>query len=247
VNRSAPILVPLALLAAIALLGGAASPAAASRDFPEVADDGVGDDTLPANLNIISGWVGNETATQFSLFMKIASLSAPTDDSETIHYHYHFQVTGTDGSTSLYHAMVHHSSSGAWVWMVQRWIPSGGVGAWGDSHAAVGFADPSSGIVEVQVAKAWVIAPKIDIAKNTWTIEAFYIHADLVRNADGTIVTTDTAPSSGTMGSYAVSVGTPVASAPSNGSSLVLGAVAAVGIIAVALLFRHRPGAGPRG
>jgi hypothetical protein len=224
------------------LLAAAAAPTAASAASPEVRDDGVGEEGLPANLNVISGWVGNETASDFSVFMKMVSLAPPADGSETIHYHFHFQVTRTDGATSLYHAMVHHSASGDWVWMVQRWVSSNGTGAWGDTHGAAGFADAAAGTVEVHVAKAWVESPKVDIAKNTWTIDSFYIHADLVRNADGAIVTTDTAPNSGTMGSYAVSVGAPIGSGDGSSSPLILAGLVAVAVLALAFLFWPRPG-----
>jgi hypothetical protein len=217
-----------------------ASGVGKAREANEVEDDGSGDDSLPPNLDVLSGRVGNESATHFSVFMTIRSLAAPDDDSEVIYYHFHFQAARTDGTTSLYHAMVHHAFSGSWEWMVQRWLPSGGVGGWGDTHETTGAADMATGALEVRVAKAWVESPKVDIARNTWVVDSFYIHADLVRLSNGTIERSDSAPTAGTQGSYTVSVGAPPGAA-SGGSALplLIGALAAGGLV-LAVVARRR-------
>lgn len=205
---------------------------------PEVTDDGVGDSSLPPTLDIVSGWIANETHDAFSIYMKIRALDPPANANATYHYHFHFQVVQSDGETGLYHAMVHHTASGAWTFMVEHWLTGGGTGRWGDANMTDGSVSLARGVIEVRVQKAWVKSPKVDVTKNTWTIDHFYIHADEVDVATGTILQSDTAPSVGTMGSYAVSTGTPVTSSP---GSTTLMAIAAVGaaVLVLVLLFRR--------
>ncbi len=207
----------------------AAAPAlAGTPQQPEVTDDPAGDGALPPELNLLSGWVGNESSTSFSVFMKVESLAPPPDGTTYNQYHFHFQVTATNDNETLYHAMVHQHTGATWTFMVQRWIPSGGQGTWGDTHTASGWTDGHGGVLEVRVEKGWLGSPKVDIARNGFAIHSFFIHADRVSASTGAIQLTDSAPNTGTMGSYTVSLGAP----PSQSSGGSQGAVAVLSVIA---------------
>lgn len=235
----------MAALTASMLFVAVGPAAGGSAANPDVTDDPSGEPSLPPELNLIAGWVGNETEAGFSTFMKVESLAAPGLAAHSIHYHFHFQVEKTDGNTSLYHAMVHHHADGMWMWMVQRWIPSAGAGAWGNTHDTRGTADGVSGVLEVHVEKAWIDSPRVDLAKNTWTIHSFYLHADLVEDATGDTVRSDTAPAAGTMGSYTVSVGAPAVPGGSAASAAFLAGLAVVSAVAAFAILR--PSARARG
>ena len=231
--RGLPLLIGLALL-----LGGPAA-SAGSASQPDVLDDGAGESGLAPELNVLSGWVAGETASAFSLFMKIESLGPPPAGSH-YQYHFHFQVDRTDGQTSLYHGMIHHTPAGVWTRMVQRWLPSAGLGEWGATNETGGATDVPSGVLEVEVRKAWVEAPKIDIATNRWTIAAFYIHADRVNVTTQAIEASDSAPAAGTMGSATLSQGAPTPPASSSNGALIAAAVAVVGVGTAVILFQRR-------
>jgi hypothetical protein len=220
-----------------------AIPAASggSAEHPDVVDDATGEQGLPAVLNVLSGWVGNETAPAFSVFMKIQDLAAPHNSTRVYHYHFHFQVVMANGSDALFHAMVHHPASGAWTFMTQRWISSGGTGSWGETMSADGFADASAGIIEVRVLKSTVASPKVDVQRNTWRIDHFYIHADEADVSSGQLLQTDNAPAAGTMGAYDVSVGTPIGAGTTPGAGPLL-SLAALVAAAAALGWRARRG-----
>jgi len=208
---------------------------------PEVLDDNAGEAGIPPTLDVRQGWVGNETASAFSIFMLIRALEAPSNASVMYHYHFHFQVNRTDGATALYHAMVHRTSNGHWTYLVQRWLPAGGTGMWGDANSTAGYADDSTGVIEVVVNKAFVASPSIDLQRGTWTIDRFYIHADSADAATGAVTFSDAAPAIGTMGSYAVSQGAPArANAPGLGAVAALVAVGAAAMVIVWLARRPR-------
>lgn len=225
------------LIALVLLLGGTAAAGSASQ--PDVIDDGVGEAGLPPDINVLAGWVSGETASGFSLFMKIQSLAAPPVGS--LHqYHFHFQVERTDGNTSLYHGIVHHTHAGAWSRMVQRWLPSAGLGEWGATNETGGGTDALTGVLEVEVRKAWIEAPKVDIATNFWSITAFYIHADRVNATTHAIEATDAAPAAGTMGSARLSLGAPAPPPSPSSVSVLAVAVAVVGVGTAVVLFQRR-------
>jgi hypothetical protein len=229
----------LTLLLGLAVLLAGPAAAAGSPSQPDVLDDGVGEAGLAPEVNVLSGWVAGETATAFSLFMKIQSLAAPPQGS-FYQYHFHFEVQRTDGTTSLYHGMVHHSAAGAWTRMVQRWLPSGGLGSWGATNDTTGQTDLAAGVLEVQVRKAWIEAPKADIATNLWSIGDFYIHADRVNVTTQAIEMTDSAPSSGTMGSATLSLGAPAPPPSPSAWPVFAVAVAVVGVGTAVVLFQRR-------
>lgn len=230
----------LGLLLGLTLLVGTPAASAGSASQPDVIDDGVGEVGLPPDLNVIAGWVGGETASAFSLFLQIQSISPPA--AGAIHqYHFHFEVQRTDGDTSLYHGMVHHTHAGAWTWMVQRWLPSATQGAWGATNDTTGTVDAGAGVLQLEVLKAWIEAPKVDIANGHWSITAFYIHADRLNASTLAIEATDAAPSSGTMGSVTLSLGAP-APLPSASPVPVLAVVVAVVGVGTAVVLLQRRG-----
>jgi len=205
---------------------------------PDVRDDNAGETGIPPSLDVRQGWVGNETARGFSIFMQIRALEAPPNASVMYHYHFHFQVNRTDGATALYHAMVHRTSNGLWTYLVQRWLSAGGTGMWGETNSTAGYADNSTGVIEVVVNKAFVASPSVDIQRGTWTIDRFYIHADAADASTGAVTLSDAAPAIGTMGSYAVSQGAPArANAPGLGA---VAALMAVGAPSLVLAWRAR-------